>query len=170
MQEELVAYNDAETWFKDAQQLVTDTRDSWRGVYLPSPQGEQLDYCCNILHRAFKSSTYLVGSVLRTKNYRDVDVRMIMDDDKFYALFGKTSNPIFWSLLCTSISTWLSKVTELPIDFQIQSQTSANAMHRGPRNALGIFTDPVAPFGNFYVEKEKLPLWLQGSTPDDDSD
>jgi len=41
--------------------------------------------------------------------------------------------------MCTAISLQLSQATGLPIDFQIQAQTEANAEYPGKRSALGIF-------------------------------
>jgi hypothetical protein len=46
-----------------------------------------------------------------------------------------------WSLMCTTISLWLSQQSGLQVDFQIQRQTQANETHKGPRNALGISFD-----------------------------
>lgn len=86
---------------------------------------------------------YLVGSALERRDYRDVDVRFIMTDGAYDRLFrSKTGwlNPL-WSLMCTTISLWLSQQTALPIDFQIQRQTEANAAHSGKRSPLGIFLD-----------------------------
>jgi hypothetical protein len=40
-----------------------------------------------------------------------------------------------------TISLWLRERTGLNIDFQLQSQTRANAEHPGERQALGLFLD-----------------------------
>lgn len=75
---------------------------------------------CIPLWRAFGGSSggvYLVGSCLRKPDWRDVDLR--------------------------AISHYLSAVTGLPIDFQLQRQTQANERyprledHR--RSAIGLF-------------------------------
>lgn len=75
-------------------------------------------------------------------DWRDIDVRYILADDEFAALFPDAGdNWEFdprWLLLTVSISGWLEKQTGLPVDFQFQPQTHANARHKGPRNALGI--------------------------------
>jgi hypothetical protein len=77
---------------------------------------------------------YLVGSALRTKDYRDVDVRLIVTDEvatSFDALLKRT-----W--LDMAVSMWGQRATGLPIDFQIQSMTEANVPEHGVRNAIGI--------------------------------
>jgi hypothetical protein len=43
-----------------------------------------------------------------------------------------------WLVLNVSISERLSKVTGLPVDFQIQPQTHANAKHDKPRHSIGL--------------------------------
>jgi len=93
---------------------------------------------------AFGSPPYLVGSALKTTAWRDVDVRLILDDDTYAAwglgepdaasqrLSGK------WVSLCLAYSALGKAITGLPVDFQIQQQTRANKEHDGPRSALGI--------------------------------
>ena len=94
--------------------------------------------------KAFDTCPYLVGSATRTKDYRDVDVRLILPDEEYDRLFHDANSGYLnalWSLMCTSISMYLSKASDLPVDFQIQRRTQANEQHSGPRNALGIFLD-----------------------------
>ena len=122
------------------------TPKQWkRANYVAAPHFYNLNQACAILNRCFEKGfgCYLVGSALTTKDYRDVDVRYIMDDESYDKLFKNDrgwTNPL-WSVMCTSISLWLSKATDLPIDFQIQRQSTANAEHHGKRAALGIFLD-----------------------------
>lgn len=121
-----------------------EPQEKWRANFVPAPQFFALNHCCKLINDAFDSlGCYLVGSALRTKDFRDVDVRYIMDDAAYDRLFRVEQgwlNPM-WSLLCTAISIWLSQQTGLPVDFQIQRQTRANAEHDGKRAALGIFLD-----------------------------
>lgn len=88
---------------------------------------------------------YLVGSAMVRKDWRDVDVRMILPDDEFAKLFPAAladANQFQfdprWLLLTVAISERLSKLTGLPIDFQFQPMTIANKRHTGPRHALGL--------------------------------
>lgn len=125
-----------------------------RANYVAAPGFYNLNQACRLVNDAFGGSfgCYLVGSSLERRDYRDVDVRCILEDEAFDRLFRVRPqdaesgvagwlNPL-WSLMCTSISLWLSQQTGLPVDFQIQRQTQANAQHPGKkRSALGIFLD-----------------------------
>lgn len=77
---------------------------------------------------------YLVGSALHRPDFRDVDVRLMLDDDEFEALTGGDR----YRLRCLKLSftLWGKLVTGLPIDFQFQDTTKANAEYAGRRNAL----------------------------------
>ena len=77
---------------------------------------------------------YLVGSALTTKDYRDVDVRLIVHDDRFKALAEMVDLP----RLHLALSLWGQKATGLPIDFQLQSMTDANVPEHGRRQPIGM--------------------------------
>ena len=96
-----------------------------------------LDVACTLIRKAF-DPPYLVGSagLEGRSDYRDVDVRLILDDAEFDALIGE--NVARWELLSLAIGDYLRLRTRLPIDFQIQRQTEANAKHHKPRNPLGM--------------------------------
>ena len=95
------------------------------GSHIGAPQQTSLDHALLIVSKAFDGEDcFIVGSALDRPDFRDVDVRLIMDDKKFDALFGAyetsyRSSPL-WSLMMVAISEYLSKRTELPIDFQVQ--------------------------------------------------
>lgn len=114
-----------------------------KSTYVGAPAVFALTQCCQQINDAFDGfGCYLVGSALQRADWHDVDVRYIMGDVAFKAMFPDAGdnwefNPR-WLLLTVSISGWLSKVTGLPVDFQIQSQTHANSRHKGPRIALGL--------------------------------
>lgn len=66
-------------------------------------------------------------------DWRDVDIRTMLEDDKFDLLFKE--NKVRLKFLNVAISEWLSARTGLPIDFQFQRATNANAEFGGkPRN------------------------------------
>lgn len=126
--------------------------------WLPAPHFFNLNMACLPLERAFDqlagetghSGCYLVGSCLRKRDYRDVDVRLMLDDATYARLFGDSAdrpdlNPL-WAILCSSIGLWLSQQSGLPVDFQIQQMTMANAEFSRrsgcDRHPLGIFLDP----------------------------
>jgi len=104
------------------------------------PAAILLDAFGEWLHQAFGATAYLVGSAFRGKSWRDVDVRLLMQDEAFHALFPgyRTANQgdSKWSLVCAAISVLAKQQTGLPIDFQIQSVTEANERYPGPRNPL----------------------------------
>jgi hypothetical protein len=118
-----------------------------RAHYIGAPEFFHLNMLCQIVNSAFGDyGTYLVGSALKTRNYRDVDLRHIMADEQFDKMFPSAgANPYYdayWSLVCSAISEWLSKRSGLPIDFQIQKQSDANKQYPSPahpRNAVGLF-------------------------------
>jgi hypothetical protein len=104
-----------------------------------------LDQACVPIGWAFGSTPYLVGSCLERGDYRDVDVRIVLDDDVYDRWFpgpGVQRTQPLWSLLASSISLQLQQMTGLPIDFQIQSR-STSAKYAGRCEPLGIF--PTAP-------------------------
>jgi hypothetical protein len=115
-----------------------------RANYLPAPAFFELNHACKIIAEAFGTFPYLVGSCLEHRGYRDVDIRLILEDEHYSHLFpGLNGNPTLhplWSLLCASIALWLQQRSGLPVDFQIQQQTEANEHSEGKhRHALGIF-------------------------------
>ena len=121
-----------------------------RAHYIGAPHFFNLSQACRIVCDAFEFGfgVYLVGSALNKRDYRDVDVRCIVSDADFERLFpglgtsGAAWRHPLWSLLCSSISLYLSRASELPVDFQIQSMTEANRDYpkrEHPRNYLGFF-------------------------------
>jgi len=126
----------------------TTPKEKWRANYLPAPASLNLNQACVIVNKALGDyGCYLVGSSLKRRDYRDVDVRFIMSDENYDRMFRNENgwtNPL-WSLMCTTISMWLEKQSGLPIDFQIQRMTQANAQHSmktgHERQPLGIFLD-----------------------------
>jgi hypothetical protein len=114
-----------------------------KAIYVGAPACFALELACQHLSTAFDGfGCYLVGSALERPDWRDIDVRLIMGDDEFAKLFPDAGDnwefDARWLLLTTSLSAWLSAQTGLPVDFQFQPQTHANARHKGPRNALGL--------------------------------
>lgn len=115
-----------------------------KGVYVGAPACFHLELACQELSRAFGDTCYLVGSALERADWRDIDVRMIMDDEDFDKLFpncrerGTWEFNARWLVMTTAVAAWLRERTGLPVDFQFQPRTHANERHKGPRNALGL--------------------------------
>ena len=112
-----------------------------RASYIGMPQHSDLSLACQTIQLAF-GDCYLVGSCLERSDFRDVDVRVIMEDDEFMTMFG-TRHPALsplWNLMCVSISHYLAKQTGLNIDFQIQMRERIKEEDWNKRREpLGIF-------------------------------
>lgn len=117
-----------------------------RETYVGSPGYFLLNQACLAVNTAFDSICYLVGSSVSYATWRDVDVRIILPNDRFAELFpGLNGNPRthpLWSLVCSSTSLWLGQATGLPVDFQVQSQAKASFYQGQPRVPLGLFPSP----------------------------
>jgi hypothetical protein len=84
-----------------------------------------------VIYDAFGEVAYHVGSSLRRKRgWRDVDVRILMDDKTYAAMgFGEPDRPqdsAKWVALTLAFTALGRQMTGLPIDFQIQQRTYAN--------------------------------------------
>lgn len=91
---------------------------------------------------AFGEMPFLVGSALSGKNWRDVDVRLILADDEYTKMFpdlqiGQEHLDGKWVALCMAFSALGKQMTGLPIDFQVQQRTAANTEFPGNRSAIG---------------------------------
>ncbi len=78
---------------------------------------------------------YQVGSTVNgSDTYRDVDVRVMLDDERYDALMSLISIDRLNYLL----TLWGKKATGLRIDCQVQRTSDANAEFDGVRQSLGI--------------------------------
>jgi hypothetical protein len=112
------------------------------GPGIGMPTALLLDEFGSQVWNAFGTPPYLVGSALRGKVWRDVDVRLILSDEE-YERRGlgdplQTHTNGIWVSLVLAYSALGKAMTGLPIDFQIQQQSWANKAYRGNRSALGI--------------------------------
>lgn len=109
-----------------------------RSAYVPLSKFIRLDHACSVVTDAFDGNCPMhVGSSTQHAGWRDVDVRLILPDEEYDALFADRAH--LWSLLCLSTSEYLSQVSGLPVDFQVQRMTDATALYRGQfRNPLGV--------------------------------
>lgn len=98
-----------------------------------------------IVRDYFGHVPYHVGSSLDRKDWRDVDVRLILPDGEFTTLFGKNqsaeTNPKL-AAITLAFATLGAQMTGLPIDFQIQPQSWANEHYGGARSALFEISEP----------------------------
>ena len=114
--------------------------DSKEGIGVGMPAEILLNQFGSLVWDAFGEVPYLVGSAARSKNWRDVDVRLILDDAEYERLIGKVEKPHCtnprWNAFCLAFAALGQRMTGLPIDFQIDQQTEANELHRGERHPL----------------------------------
>lgn len=95
----------------------------------------------------FGEVPYQVGSSLDRKDWRDVDVRLILDDDDFDRRFGpnrsaETNRKL--AAVTLAFAALGKAMTGLPVDFQIQRTTDANKLYPGKRSALIELDGPVS--------------------------
>lgn len=121
-----------------------ETAKRQKFCHIGAPKVFLLEMAMRDVNEAFgQHASYVVGSCLERPDWRDVDIRMIMQDDEFKREFpnayldGRYEFDTRWLVLNTAISKMLSDRTDLPIDFQIHPATHANKT-KGPRNAVGM--------------------------------
>lgn len=116
---------------------------SERGNFIASPLGIfKLDMFGVVAFDAWDATPYLVGSALTRPDFRDVDVRLLLRDEKFAARFGEEldwRNNRQLKAMNLAWSGFGQHITGLPVDFQIEQQTEANNdPNSGRRHPLGI--------------------------------
>lgn len=117
-----------------------------RATYLSPPDFRRLNWACRPIAEAFGEPVYLVGSVLTSPTYRDIDLRLILDDRAVQHMFEASGthqqcDPGEVRLLFNiALSDLIARAANAPapIDFQIQSMTEANVPEHGARNPLGL--------------------------------
>lgn len=110
-----------------------------RATFLLKSDMYALEVWASEIRRVFHDeTTYLVGSALTTTRPRDVDLRLILPDERVAALSTIVELPGFDQ----AFSLWAQAATGLPIDFQVQSMTEANALtDQTRRHPLGMSGD-----------------------------
>jgi hypothetical protein len=128
-----------------------------------------LDSACQPLMEVFGWSTYLVGTAMAPRDGqppRDIDVRTIVDD-KQYDRLRKAIRKKGLAFLGIAIGQYLASLTGLPIDYQIQRRTEANALHAGQRNPLGHRNLDNYKGDAQTVDMERMLKQLQAENPSD---
>lgn len=109
-----------------------------RCTFLSPPDLHRLDWACRPVARAFGTPPYLVGSALTRPDFRDIDLRLILDDERFAEVFAGQSDLLLLVNVALSDLIERSAGQRAPIDFQIQSMTEANVPGHGIRNPMGL--------------------------------
>lgn len=117
------------------------------------PQSTLLEAFGQWIYDAFGETPYHVGSSTHGKTWRDVDVRLMLDDDEFHALFpgyrDADQRDAKWALICAAISELGKRLTGLPVDFQIQRATTANELYG---SAAGHYRNPLWLYNHASVQ------------------
>lgn len=83
------------------------------------------------------AGVFHVGSSVYARDYRDVDVRLILDDKAYRRLIKLVDT----EYLRLGVSLWGQRVTGLPIDFDVQPMSYANKKYPSDqydRSSIGI--------------------------------
>ena len=102
-----------------------------------------LDFYGQAVLAAWGEPGYLVGSSQRGEPWRDIDVRVMLDDAVFERRFSGASGDRHasraWRAEMLAWSTLGERMTGLPIDFQVEPISEANRINLdGPRNPIGL--------------------------------
>ena len=104
-----------------------------RANYMPSPPALfKLRLFGDAVYRLTGARAWLVGSVLHRRDHRDIDVRIMLDDETFERVFGGDG---LWvtngslTLANMALSALAHEMTGLEIDCQIQRTSDANAVY-----------------------------------------
>lgn len=117
------------------------SRTPW--CYIDAPDLDRLDLASVLVHSVL-DTPYLVGSCLLRADYRDIDIRVILDDKRFDQLFpGHPHRNPLRHLVQVAITDHYVTATGLDnIDFQIQRFTDANEKYpTGARHPLGSYPE-----------------------------
>lgn len=109
-----------------------------RTNYLTVAQNFALEAALSVLNDA-GCGAYMVGSCMERPNFRDVDLRCVLDDAEFEQRFG--GQRVRLRLLNAALSEWIAARTGLPIDFQFQARTESDRYKGRPRNPMGILIE-----------------------------
>jgi hypothetical protein len=108
-----------------------------RASFIQLSDFERLDAWCRLVATAFPDEgwPYLVGSAMTRPTFRDVDIRMMLTDADFDTRFTDVTQLRMYN---RAFSAWGQRDTGLPIDFQIQRTSDANALFPSRRNPMGV--------------------------------
>lgn len=109
-----------------------------RATFLLQSDFDRLEDWCRLVRVIFGPAhgPFLVGSATKRADFRDVDIRLLMDDAVFDVWFRGRLDAVRFTN--RAFSVWGQQETGLPIDFQVQRMTEANAKFTEPRTPMGV--------------------------------
>lgn len=125
-------------------------RGEARVNYVPSPAALfKLRTFGEHIRRLIDETPYMVGSVLERPDYRDIDVRILLDDERFEQWFGGdglwiTNGPL--TLANMALSAMAREITGLDVDCQYQRMSDANSQY-GEHQRQPLMFPPTDPYG-----------------------
>lgn len=105
-----------------------------RSCYLSVDSYTRLELVMTGIAKAVGAMPYLVGSCLTRPDYRDVDIRVPIEDDVLTAKFDSYAEQ---RIVQSAMSQYLSAATGLLIDFQWQTLTEYRSYAAGTGRPLG---------------------------------
>ena len=124
---------------QEAAELIKKYTEPRYNGYVGMPTALYLDDFARLLKGFFNTEIYLVGSALECKDWHDLDVCVILPDDKFKE-FGKPEDRFLnekWISLCLAFSALGEKMIGSKVDFQIQQKSYADTHCKGSRLVIG---------------------------------
>lgn len=101
--------------------------------YVGMPRALYLEMYARYLKDIFNADVYLVGSVLKTKSWKDIDIIVVLSDNEWERYgFGdpqKRFKNKRWAAYCMGLSCFGKQLVGCEIDFQIH-QESYNLIHK----------------------------------------
>lgn len=107
--------------------------------FVGMPAALYLDEFARLLRGFFQTEVYLVGSALERKDWHDLDIRVILPDDRFVE-FGEPDKRFWnlkWTALCLAFTALGEKMIGCKIDFQVEQQSYVEAHCKGARLSIG---------------------------------
>lgn len=105
--------------------------------YLTVPQTYALNVACRPV-AGLGYGTFHVGSSLERADYHDVDLRCMLPDEEYDRMFPGDEGEKLLKFLNVAVSEWIAARCGLPIDFQFQRASNANAEFKQRRNGVGL--------------------------------
>jgi hypothetical protein len=109
--------------------------------YVGMPRALYLKMYAEFIDDIFDTNIYLVGSALKRKNWKDIDVVAVLSDQRWESYgFGDPQKRFYnkrWAAYCMSLSSFGKQLIGCEVDFQIH-QESYTLIHEGdPKLLIG---------------------------------
>jgi hypothetical protein len=93
----------------------------------------RLKLLCEQFAVEFKCDVFVYGSAMRTKDWRDVDLALVFEYNRYCQISNPSWGPNAYSVLCSALTMYASAVVGLPVEVHCYSQ----ALQQTPYLQLG---------------------------------